>query len=286
MQYLTLPSGARMPMVGLGTYEQLTDGSSRVVGREILCRALRLGYRHIDSAVYYKNHQEIRRALLETGIGREEVFITTKVYRDKLAYDDVLGECERVLGELDSDYLDLLLVHWPNKEIPMEGTFRALGRLLEGGAVRDMGVANFTRANLRKALAASTAPIAINQVEFHPYLNQEALYRFCREHSIQMTAYAPIAQGRIQDEPVLQRIGAQYGKTPIQVGLRWLLQKGMSAVPKATSDAHLAANLEVFDFELSAGQMRQIEGIEKHMRLFDWEEAAEFSSDMPTGGDH
>lgn len=280
MQYLTLPSGARMPMIGLGTYEQVSDSIRIIVGNEIITRALRIGYRHIDSAIFYQTHGEISQAFKKSGIARSEVFITTKVYRNKLAYDDVLSECEKSLKELATDYLDLYLVHWPNKDIPMEETFRALGRLVKEGAVRDIGVANFTRINLRKALDASGTPIAINQVEFHPYLNQEALLQFCRSNSINITAYAPIAQARILEEPVLQHIGANYSKSPIQVGLRWLTQKGLAAIPKASSEAHLAANLDVFDWELTGDEMHQIDSIEKQLRLFTWEEVAEFSKDV------
>jgi diketogulonate reductase-like aldo/keto reductase len=280
MQYLTLPSGARMPMLGLGTYEEVKGDASRILGHEVMARALRVGYRHIDSAIYYENHDGIRQALAETGIDRRDVFITTKVHRQQLAYDDVLAACENALKELGTDYLDLYLLHWPNNDVPMEPSFRALGRLVDQGIVRDIGVANYTRVNLRKAMAVTTTPIAINQVEFHAYLNQDALLEFCREHDIQMTAYAPIAQARILDDPVLQQIANEHGKSAIQVGLRWLIQKGMSAVPKATSEAHLAANLDVFDWELTDDQMRQIETLDKQMRLFNWEEAAEFSKDV------
>ena len=162
----------------------------------------------------------------------------------------------------------------------MEGTFRALGRLVEEGIARDIGVANFTRINLRKALDASRTPIAINQVEFHPYLYQEALLQFCRDNSVNMTAYAPIAQARILEEPVLQGIGANYDKSPIQVGLRWLIQKGLAAIPKASSEAHLAANLDLFDWELTGDEMQRIDSIEKQQRLFNWDEVAEFSKDV------
>ena len=280
MQYLTLPSGARMPMIGLGTYEQVSGQERYILDREIMARALRVGYRHIDSAVFYENHGEIRQALKETGVPRSEVFITTKVYKNKLGYDDVLSECENVLEELDTDYLDLYLVHWPNRDIPMEETFRAMGRLVEEGTVRDMGVANFTRINLRKALDATQTPIAINQVEFHAYLYQEALLEFCRGNSVNMTAYAPIAQGRIAEEAVLQKIGEDHGKSPIQVGLRWLIQKGLAAVPKATGEAHLADNLNVFDFRLSDDEVDRIDGIGKETRIFNWDEVAEFSKDV------
>jgi len=283
MQYQTLPSGARMPLIGLGTYEELPDDASHILGHEIMARALRVGYRHIDSAIYYENHDGIRQALVETGIDRSEVFITSKVHRQQLAYDDVLAACEQVLKELDTDYLDLYLLHWPNNDVPMEPSFRALGRLVNEGIVRDIGVANYTRINLRKALdvvEGTGTTIAVNQVEFHAYLNQEALLEFCCAHSIHVTAYAPIAQARILDEPVLQQIAANHDKSPIQVGLRWLIQKGLSAVPKSTSEAHLAANLDVFDWELSGEQMHQIDTIGKRMRIFDWDVVAEFSKDV------
>ena len=279
MEYLTLPSEARMPMIGLGTYEQLPDRSHRKADHEILVRALQVGFRHIDSAIYYETHEAIRRALQETGTARSEVFITTKVYRNNRGFDDVLAECERSLTELGTDTLDLYLVHWPNQEIPMAETFRAMGRLVAEGTVRDMGVANFTRANLRRALDVSQAPIAINQVEFHPLLNQEKLLGFCRENGVGVTAYAPIAQARVMDEPVLRDIGTTHGRSPVQVSLRWLIQKGLSAVPKASSTAHLAANLELFDWQLTSAEMRQIDGMGKRQRLFDWEAVAAFSTD-------
>lgn len=281
MQHLTLPSGASMPVIGLGTFEQLPNRERRDnrVGADTIARALRNGFRHIDSAIYYETHDEIRRALLETGVPRADVFITTKVYRDKLAYDDVLSECERSLQELGTDYLDLYLAHWPNNDIPMADTFRAMGRLLEEGIVQDIGVANFTRPNLRKALDATQTPIAINQVEYHPLLNQQALLAFCTEHGIQLTAYAPIAQARVLHEPVLQDIGTRLGKSPVQVSLRWLVQKGLSAVPKASSDAHLAANLDLFDWELSGADMRAIDTMGKNERFFNWDAVAEFSKD-------
>jgi 2,5-diketo-D-gluconate reductase B len=279
MEHLTLPSGAQMPVIGLGTYQQHPDYSKSVVDCEIIIRALKAGFRHIDSAIFYETHKEIRRALQESDIDRSEIFITTKVYRNKLGYDDMLAECEKSLGELDTDYLDLYLVHWPNKEIPMEETFRAMGRLIEEGSVRDMGVANFSPSNLRKALDTSQTQIAINQVEFHPLLYQEKLLRFCEENGVKMTAYAPIAQTRVLDEPVLQNIGRAHNRSPIQISLRWLVQKGLSAVPKASSEAHLAANLDLFDWELTDGEMQRIDAIGKNQRLFDWEEVGEFSKD-------
>lgn len=280
MEYLTLPSGAQMPVIGLGTYQQHPDYSKSVADSEIIIRALRVGFRHIDSAIFYETHAEIRRAIQESGTDRSELFITTKVYRNKLGYDDMLAECERSLEELGTDYLDLYLVHWPNKEIPMEETFRAMGRLIEEGNVRDMGVANFTRINLRKALDASQTPIAINQVEFHPLLYQEKLLHFCEANGVKVTAYAPIAQALVLDESVLQDIGKTHGRSPVQISLRWLLQKGLAAVPKASSEAHLAANLDLFDWELTDGEMQRIDGIGKNQRLFDWDEVGEFSKDI------
>ena len=280
MKYLTLPSGAQMPAIGLGTYQQLPDYSKSVVDCEIIIKALKAGFRHIDSAIFYETHAEIRRALRESGADRSELFITTKVYRNKLGYDDMLAECERSLEELGTDYLDLYLVHWPNRDIPMEETFRAMGRLIEEGSVRDMGVANFTRINLRKALDASQAPIAINQVEFHPLLYQEKLLHFCEANGVKVTAYAPIAQALVMDEPVLQDIGKIHGRSPVQISLRWLLQKGLAAVPKASSEAHLAANLDLFDWELADEEMQRIDAIGKKQRLFDWEEVGEFSRDV------
>lgn len=251
-----LKSGRSIPAIGLGTWNLRGD-----LCVDSVCRALELGYRHIDTATAYDNHRQVGIGIRNSGASREDIFITSKVWYDSLHYNDLVSACNRALGELGVDYVDLYLIHWPNKDVPMEESFRALERLVEDGAVRDIGVSNFTIAHISEALRVSRLPICVNQVEYHVYLNQEALRSECERHGIRLTAYAPLARGAILDNPVLIEIAARHGRSTAQVALRWLLQKGIVVIPKASSAEHLKANLAVCGFELSTADMRQIDGI-------------------------
>lgn len=279
MQSFTLPTGRAMPALGLGTFKLTGDTCFQAVRT-----ALALGYRHIDTAAMYGNHREVGRAINQAfsdGVDRSELFITTKVSRDELAYDDVLAACDRALRELRLEYIDLYLIHWPNNDVPLEETFRAFQKLIETGKTRHVGVSNFTRSRLARAIAASDVripnpnpiPIACNQVEYHPYLNQEALLADCRPNGIVLTAYCPLARGKVITDKRLQRIAEAHGKSAAQVTLRWLVQKGIAVIPKASSEAHIRANMDIFDWELSAHEMKHIDAITqaKKERLIDWE---------------
>jgi 2,5-diketo-D-gluconate reductase B len=267
--FLTLTNGTQIPQLGLGTFK--LQGSS---GTRAVQSALQMGYRHLDTAAMYDNHKEVGEGLRQSGIDRADVWITSKVWRDSLQYDTVLRECDKALAELGTDYLDLYLIHWPNEDIPLADTFRAFGRLLTDGKIRNAGVANFTVARLKRALSAAEFPLAMNQVEYHPYLNQEHLRTFCQENGIGVTAYCPIARGDVIDDPIFQNIAQTHGKTPTQVTLRWLLQKGIVAIPKSGNPDRQRENFEVFGWELSTDEMSQIEAIKRQYRLLDLPAAA------------
>lgn len=269
MKHVTLKTGTQIPQLGLGTFK--LQGSSGVSAVE---SALQMGYRHLDTAAMYGNHKEVGQALQNSGINRADVWITSKVWRDALEYDNVLRECDRALAELGTDYLDLYLIHWPNEDIPLADTFRAFKRLLDDQKIRHVGVANFTIARLKRALDATDIPITINQVEYHPYLNQERLLAFCTENNITLTAYCPIARGGVIDDPIFQNIARVHSKTPTQVTLRWLLQKNIIAIPKSGNPNRQRENLDVFGWTLNEDEMTQINTIQKHNRLLDLPAAA------------
>ncbi len=269
MEYLTLKNNAQIPQLGLGTFKLQGQSGVRAVAS-----ALEIGYRHLDTAAMYGNHKEVGQALQNSGINRSDVWITSKVWRDSLQYDAVLRECDRALAELGTDYLDLYLIHWPNEDVPLADTLRAFGQLLNSGKIRNAGVANFTIARLKRALAVAEFPLVMNQVEYHPYLNQNRLYTFCQENKITLTAYCPIARGDVIDDPIFQNIAKVHSKTPTQVTLRWLLQKGLVAIPKSGNPDRQRENFEVFGWKLSEDEMTQINTIQKQYRLLDLPAAA------------
>jgi 2,5-diketo-D-gluconate reductase B len=237
--------GTVVPNLGFGTWQLEGDDCERGV-RE----ALELGYRHLDTATAYGNEDRVGAGLRASGVPRDEVFLTTKVWRDSFAHDAVIASAEASLRRLGTDHLDLLLLHWPVPEVPLAETLGALTELREQGKIRQLGLSNFPSALVDEALAH--APVFCNQVEFHAYLGQPALLRQSREHDLLLTAYSPFAHGGLLDDPVLREIGAAHGKTVGQVALRWLLdQPQVCAIPKATRRERIAENLQVFDFALS-----------------------------------
>ncbi len=238
-----LVGGGSIPALGLGTW-QLTGKTCTDAVRS----AFKLGYTHLDTAEMYSNHEDIGRAL--RGHDRSKVFLTSKVWTSNLRRDDAIAACEEALTELATPYLDLCLVHWPNRAIPMTETFDALRELQEKGLIRHVGVANFTVKHLEQARKASKVPIVMDQVEFHPYLYQEELLAYCKKHGILLTAYSPLAQGKVFRDEKIAAIGRKHGKTAGQVTLRWLHEKGIVAIPKASSEQHLRENMEIFDFKL------------------------------------
>jgi 2,5-diketo-D-gluconate reductase B len=235
-------------------------GTWRLSGQECVraveC-ALALGYRHIDTAQMYANEGEVGRGIENSGVDREDIFLVTKVRTSSFSYDDVIYSTRESLKKLETDYVDLLLMHWPNPSVPLEETLGAMTELQQEGSVRYVGVSNFPPSMVEEA--AQHAAVFCNQVEYHPYRAQDELLDQAKEMDYLLTAYSPVAKGRVSNDATLRDIGETHGKTPAQVALRWLIQQEkVVAIPKAASEDHLRSNLDIFDFELSDEQMERI----------------------------
>jgi diketogulonate reductase-like aldo/keto reductase len=247
-------NGASIPAIGFGTW-RLTGA----VARDAVAEALRVGYRHIDTAQVYDNEREVGEGLRRSGIPRDEVFLTTKVWTDRYRESDLQRSVEESLRRLKVEQVDLLLLHWPNPDVPLAETIRALNGARAAGLARAIGVSNFPIRLLREAVELSRAPLATNQVEYHPFLDQTAMLRELRAHGMILTAYSPIAKGKVHGEPTLAAVAAAHGKTPSQIALRWLLQQeGVAAIPRSSRKERIAENFAVFDFELDGEQMARI----------------------------
>lgn len=263
MKYLDI-KGARVPALGLGTWQLNGRGCFEAVRH-----ALDLGYRHIDTAQMYGNETEVGWATRESGL-RDQIFLTTKLAPGNHAAAAVTRSTEESLRRLATDHVDLLLIHWPTGEVPLGETLDALAALRRAGKTRYIGISNFNAALLEEAVGTHGADLLCNQVEYHPYLSQRAVLAAVRRHGMMLTAYSPLARGRVLRDPVLSAIGRNYDKSPAQVALRWLLdQDGVVAIPKASSRAHLAANLAVFDFTLSATDRAAIDALRVGYRVVD-----------------
>jgi 2,5-diketo-D-gluconate reductase B len=255
--------GRHVPRLGLGTF-QLTGTRCR----EAVAAALDLGYRHIDTAEAYGNEREIGAAIVAAGVPRDELFLTTKIWWENLSAEQVSDHLARSLERLQTDRVDLLLIHWPNAELPLEEPLVTMQRLQDEGRVALVGVSNFPPRLLEQAVAR--APIACNQVEYHPFLAQDELLALARRHGHALTAYCPLARNAVAADPVIAGIAAEHGCTPAQVTLRWLLQQDpVVAIPKASSRQHLAENRGAFAVELSGVEMDAIAGRARGQRLVD-----------------
>lgn len=256
MQTIKLVSGHEMPMLGLGTWDLRGDACKRAVKE-----ALALGYTHIDTAWMYKNQREIGDALREARADRSRLFITSKVWHTHLHYEGVLEQMGETVRDLQTEYVDLFLIHWPNEATPLGETFRGLQRVLEEGKARSIGVSNFTVKLLDEAERVSGVPICANQVKYHPGAEQGDVLRWCQGRGVVVTAYSPLARGGVLGDSTLTRVAKGQGKTPAQVTLRWLVQKGMVVIPKASSGAHLQENMDLFGWALSPEEMAQIDAV-------------------------
>jgi len=248
--------GTSVPALGLGTW-QLTGQTCR----ETVETALEMGYRHIDTAQAYGNERQVGLGIEAAAVDREDVFLTTKLDGSNRDERSVRRSTRESLNKLGTDYLDLLLIHWPNTPwmASLSETLGAMNDLVEEGLVRHIGVSNFSPSLLDKARDISADPILTDQVQYHPYWDQRKLLDYCRIHDVLLTAYSPLARGGVLDDPALVQVGNHYGKSPAQVALRWLVQQdGVAAIPKASSREHLEANLAVFDFELTDAEMERI----------------------------
>lgn len=254
MHAIELASGHPMPLLGLGTWDLEGAHCTQVVQQ-----ALDLGYRHIDTAYMYQNQKAIGKALAESGLDRQEVFLTTKIWKDALQRERVLGQFQECLEMLGTSYVDLLLIHWPNEEVPLAETLDSFNALHDQGKVKSIGVSNFSMAQVEQAQAISRAPVGVNQVRYHVGHNQEALRRHNQDRSVAITAYCPLARGESASDQILRQIGQRHNKSAAQVALRWLVQKKVLVIPKASSTEHLRANQEIFDWELTAQEMAQLD---------------------------
>ena len=264
MHFKTI-QGVEVPEIGLGTH--------RLIGREgenTIKLALNLGYRHIDTAQSYKNEREVGEAIKRSHVDREEIFLTTKIWHTHLDKKDVLKVAENSLKELDTPYVDLLLVHWPNPEVDIEKTMEAFLSLRDQGKALNIGVANYPLSKLKELNEELAAPIFCNQVEYHPYLGQLDLLDYAAEHDLLFTAYSPLAQGKVIDDPLLKEMGEKYGKSAVQIALRWLIeQEQVVAIPKASTEEHLKENIDIYDFALEDDDFYAIDDLEKSTRLVD-----------------
>jgi diketogulonate reductase-like aldo/keto reductase len=257
-------AGARIPRIGLGTFNIPPDNTAALVRR-----ALEAGYRHVDTAMMYRNEPSVGQGVRDSSVPRDEVFVTTKFPHTMAAASQVTDAAWSSVRALGLGHIDLLLMHWPNADVPVEETFGALLPLVADGVIRSVGLSNAPAGLVRRAL--TVAPLANIQVEHHPYLPQETLYRLAAAEGISLTAYAPFAEGRVFSDPVLEEIGAKHGKTPGQVTLRWLLRRPRTIViPKTARPERLPVNLDVFDFELDEDDVERINALgASRQRFFD-----------------
>jgi diketogulonate reductase-like aldo/keto reductase len=259
---VAIGDGVRMPRLGVGTYK----AAEGYEAYDEVSWALELGYRGIDTAALYGNEEDVGRAVRDSGIPRDELFVATKVWNDDQGYEQTLKAFSESLGRLAMDHVDLYLIHWPIPSL-MEGTWRAMQEMLWAGRTRAIGVCNFLQHHLEQLASFADVPPAVDQVEFNPQLQQPELMWYLHDQGIVQQAWAPVMRGRVFNEPLLVRIAEKHGKTPAQVSIRWILQLGITTIPKSVHRARLAENAGVFDFHLSDEEMAAIAGLDRSERL-------------------
>lgn len=254
--------GATIPVLGFGTWNIAGEVCTNAV-----VEALKIGYRHVDTAAGYGNEKEVGEAIGASGVPRGDIFITTKVGPSNLADDDFQRSVDNSIAQLGIDQVDLLLIHWPSKSIPMAATIASLNKAQQRGLTRHIGVSNFTAALLAEAWAATDAPLVTNQCEYHPYLNQDKVIGACRERKMFFTAFSPLGRTVVLDDPVIGEIAARKNKTPAQVVLRWDIQQpDIVTIPKSSQAANVRSNFDIFDFELSDEEMAAITNLGRSRR--------------------
>lgn len=253
----TQANGADIPKLGFGTWQLEDEDAARGVAT-----ALKTGYRHIDTAQIYGNEAAVGEGLKQSGLKRDAFFLTTKVWRDKFRDGDLQASVKESLDKLKTEYVDLLLLHWPVPEVPLSETMKALNEVKDEGLVKHIGVSNFTVDLMDQARAHSNAPLVANQVEYHPYLDQSAVLSACQAAGMAMTAYSPIAQGKVFDDEVITDIAKAHDVSPAQVVLRWLIdQDSLVAIPRSSSDKHIQSNFEIANLTLSAEETGRINAL-------------------------
>ncbi|MFC7200240.1 aldo/keto reductase [Halospeciosus flavus] len=254
-----------MPVLGLGTWQN-EDPEQCAQSVEA---ALEVGYRHVDTAQIYENEDAVGDGLERADVDREDVFLATKIWTSNLSYDDVLETFDESLDRLDVDYVDLLYVHWPANEYEAEDTLAAFDELYDEGRIEHVGVSNFEPRHLDTAREVLDAPLFANQVEMHPLLPQEDLRAYADDHDVELVAYSPLARGDVFDVPAIQDVAEKHGVSEARVSLAWLREKGVTAIPKATSEEHVVDNWRSLDVELDDADVEQIDAIEAEERKVD-----------------
>lgn len=260
-QYVLLNTNREMPMLGLGVYK--ATGENEV--ERAITYAINTGYRLIDTASAYGNEDGVGRGIQQCGISREEIFVTTKVWNNAQRLGDTQGAFARSLERLMVDYVDLYLVHWPVPGCYLQ-TWNTLTEFYKEGKAKSIGVSNFEIRHLEELSTVSDVVPAVNQIEFHPYWYQKDLVEYCQSHGIVVQAYAPLARGAYLDDDVICVLATKYNKTPAQIGLRWILQKGVAVIPKSTQEERIISNGEIFDFEIEPEDVAIIDTLNRNLR--------------------
>lgn len=256
-----LNNDIKIPMFGLGTY--LNDNGRQAI--DSILYALEIGYRHIDTAAMYENEMEVGKAVRESGIPREEIFVTTKLWNSDHGYDNTIKVFQRSLERLGLDYVDLYLIHWPVENLRLE-SWRALERLYSDGLCKAIGVSNYMERHVDEILNNFSIVPAVNQVEFSPFLYLKELQNYCESKGIALESYSPLTKGYRLNEPRLIEIARRYDKSTSQILIRWCLQKGMIVIPKSSRNEHIKENADIFDFEISEADMLALDNLNENYR--------------------
>lgn len=251
-----------IPAIGIGTYKT-KPGKETLESLEF---ALEIGYRHIDTAAFYGNEKYVGQAIKNSGIKREEIFVTTKLWNDDHGFKNAISAFEQSYNNLGIDYIDMYLIHWPVSGRRLE-TWRALEKLYGEGVVKSIGVSNYTIKHLQETLNKSEIKPVINQVEMHPFLHQNELVEFCEKHNVKVSAYSPLTRGEKFSNPVIKKLANKYDKSPAQIMIRWALQRGLVVIPKSVTKERIKENIEVFDFIISSEDMELINSLNSDYRI-------------------
>ncbi len=262
-------NGADIPALGFGTWTLVGDDAERLVAH-----ALDNGYRHIDTAAMYDNEEAVGRGIRAAGVSRKDIFLTTKIWYPDIADGDLQASLEASLGRLGTDYVDLALIHWPSKTIPLGDSIKALNDTRNKGLARHIGVSNFTLGHIEEATSLSEHPLACNQVEYHPFLNQDLVLDACRKHGMALVSYCPLYRGGpLFASEQVKTLCKKHGRTPAQIVLRWHVQQdGVAAIPRSQNPERIVENLQIFDFELEPADMASLSALsERQQRLCDYD---------------
>lgn len=250
-------NGANIPALGFGTFRMKDDEV-----RAILPKALALGFRHVDTAQIYGNEAAVGAAIKESRVPRADIFLTTKVWVDRFRHDDLLASVDESLKKLQTDHVDLLLLHWPKSDVPLAERIGALNEVVKAGKARHIGISNFNTTRMVEAVRLSDAPLATNQIEYHPYLDQTTVIEAARRDGLSVTAYYVMADGQVPKDQLLREIGSVHGKTAAQVALRWVVQQAdLVALTKTATESRLKENFDIFDFALTEHEMKAIHAL-------------------------